>query len=127
MGVGSTLVAVSLLAVLAAYLHAPTRPLVRRWWWVAVVPLAVVAGAVLELALRGGRTPTPIGRSSVADEALARAADADAEFARQRLAARRLDSGGAHLADFDARVSQARAITDPVARRAALVAAVEAS
>jgi hypothetical protein len=128
-GVGAALVVLGLAPLAAAYAYPPTRPLVRRTWWLIVVPFALAGGVILDLALRGQRRTElpriPGPSSTAADEALARAADADAELARRRLAAKALDSRGQHLEEFDDRVARARAISDPVARRAALVAAVE--
>lgn len=133
---GLSLIVVGLLGLLAGYLHPASRPLVRKWGWLAAVPLLMITGAVFagivgaprkrpgQGSFRADSAASAKALQDLGSEALARAADADADLARQRIEARRVDTNGATLIAYDDAVARARRIEDPVARRAALVALV---
>ena len=64
--------------------------------------------------------------STLADVALAQSADADAELARRRVEEKAVrDEALSDLADYELRLSEARAIEDAAERRKALVDLVE--
>jgi hypothetical protein len=134
---GSLLVALAL-GLLVGYLNPPTRPLVRKWGWtVAAVSLVALGGLLAALVTRPRGAPRPGQGSPVidtaasaralqqlGDQALAHQADADADLARERLAAQSKDPRGAAVSQYDVDLSKARSIADPVARRRALSALV---
>lgn len=130
--------AVVLLVLGVGYVHPRTRPYVRKWGWLALVPLAFLGGVAL-LGGRGRRDDAPeddggaaAGEASkravreLADHALAMSADADADLADRRLEAQAdTDTARQDLAEYRADVELARAQPDAATRRAELIALVE--
>ena len=125
-----------LVALAAGYVHPSSRPYVRKYGWLLVVPVAFLLGAVLFSRKKpdrvDGRRVEDVGgtsketMSTLVDVALAQVADADAELARRRLEEMVVrEEASLDLADYEARLSEARAIEDASKRRRALVDLVE--
>lgn len=122
----------------ACYVHPRTRPYARKWGWLALVPLAFLAGVAL---LGGRRDDTPEGDGGagageaskraireLADHAMAASTDADADLALRRLEAEATtDAARKDLAEFRGMVEEVRAQPDPAGRRANLIALVEST
>lgn len=134
-----TVVILLWLTLLVGYLHTPTRPLVRKWGWTVAAVSLVVGGGLLAAVVtrpKGARRPgqgSPLADTAASakalqrlgDQALANQADADADLARARLAARAKDPRGAAVLQYDVDLGRARQIVDPVERHRALAALVE--
>jgi len=129
-----------LVALAGGYVHPRTRPYVRKYGWLALVPLAFLAGVAF-LGGRGRRVGVPEGDGGVAageaskqavralaDHAMAMAADADADLADRRLEAQaKTEEAQAELVEYRQAVEEARKLEDAVARRSQLVALVEST
>lgn len=131
------LLGISAVAMLVGYAHPISRPYVVKYAWLALVPLGMLLGVALYGPRRRAAPPVGDGGYSageaskaavraLADNALARSAEADAELARRRLAAQlKAHDAEMALALFDEQLENARAIDDAGTRRAAIVALVE--
>lgn len=132
--------ALVLLVLGVGYVHPVSRPYVRKYGWLALVPFAFLAGVAF-LAGRGrcqeveeGDGGAAVAEASkavvkdLAEHALAMSADADADLAARRLEAEATTTEAREvLVAFRVDVEEARKVEDAAARRAALIALVEST